>query len=68
MPTASLRFSVTVSRASVVRSMQTADVPGPLSSPVIAGNLTHRDSLNNVETLKRGDLQMTSTGTGIRHS
>jgi len=37
-------------------------------SYIIAGNLTHRDSLNNVETLKRGDLQMTSTGTGIRHS
>lgn len=26
------------------------------------------DSLHNTEILKRGDLQMTSTGTGIRHS
>lgn len=35
---------------------------------VISGELTHRDSLSNLETLKRGDLQMTSTGTGIKHS
>jgi redox-sensitive bicupin YhaK (pirin superfamily) len=27
-----------------------------------------RDSMGNVEVLKRGDLQMTSAGTGIRHS
>ena len=26
------------------------------------------DSLGNTEVLKRGDIQMTSTGTGIRHS
>jgi hypothetical protein len=34
---------------------------------VVNGELTHRDSLSNVEILKRGDIQMTSTGTGIRH-
>jgi len=34
----------------------------------VAGELEHRDSMGNVEILKRGDLQMTSTGTGIRHS
>lgn len=27
-----------------------------------------RDSMGNTEVLKRGDLQMTSAGTGIRHS
>ncbi|KAJ9121348.1 hypothetical protein QFC24_004685 [Naganishia onofrii] len=37
-------------------------------SYIINGELTHRDSLSNVEILKRGDIQMTSTGTGIRHS
>lgn len=37
-------------------------------SYVIAGELEHRDSMGNVEILKRGDLQMTSAGTGIRHS
>ncbi|KAG7575366.1 hypothetical protein FFLO_00356 [Filobasidium floriforme] len=37
-------------------------------SYILDGQLTHRDSLHNTEILKRGDLQMTSTGTGIRHS
>jgi len=37
-------------------------------SYIVAGELEHRDSMGNVEILKRGDLQMTSTGTGIRHS
>ncbi|KAJ9104270.1 hypothetical protein QFC20_004551 [Naganishia adeliensis] len=37
-------------------------------SYIVNGELTHRDSLSNVEILKRGDIQMTSTGTGIRHS
>ncbi|KAF9820824.1 hypothetical protein IEO21_01051 [Rhodonia placenta] len=37
-------------------------------SYVVAGQLEHRDSMGNLEILKRGDLQMTSTGTGIRHS
>lgn len=27
-----------------------------------------QDSMNNVEILKRGDVQLTSAGTGIRHS
>lgn len=27
-----------------------------------------RDSMGNVEVLKRGDVQLTSAGTGIRHS
>lgn len=27
-----------------------------------------RDSMGNVEVLKRGDIQLTSAGTGIRHS
>ncbi|KAI0027560.1 RmlC-like cupin domain-containing protein [Vararia minispora EC-137] len=37
-------------------------------SYVVAGELQHKDSMGNVEVLKRGDLQMTSAGTGIRHS
>jgi hypothetical protein len=37
-------------------------------SYIVSGELEHRDSLGNVETLKRGDVQFTSAGTGIRHS
>ena len=37
-------------------------------SYLVSGELEHRDSLGNVETLKRGDVQFTSAGTGIRHS
>ncbi|KAI9663117.1 MAG: hypothetical protein M1821_008165 [Bathelium mastoideum] len=37
-------------------------------SYVVAGELEHRDSMGNVETLRRGDVQFTSAGTGIRHS
>ncbi|TCD67378.1 hypothetical protein EIP91_012413 [Steccherinum ochraceum] len=37
-------------------------------SYVVKGELEHRDSMGNVEVLKRGDVQMTSAGTGIRHS
>jgi len=37
-------------------------------SYVVSGELEHRDSLGNVEILKRGDVQLTSAGTGIRHS
>lgn len=37
-------------------------------SYIIEGELTHRDSMGNVETLRRGEVQFTSAGTGIRHS
>ncbi|KDN43678.1 Pirin-domain-containing protein [Tilletiaria anomala UBC 951] len=37
-------------------------------SYIVSGELTHKDSMGNAETLKRGDLQFTSGGTGIRHS
>ncbi|KIO24138.1 hypothetical protein M407DRAFT_77373 [Tulasnella calospora MUT 4182] len=37
-------------------------------SYLVSGELHHKDSMGNVETLKRGDIQMTSAGTGIRHS
>ncbi|EJF64307.1 pirin domain-containing protein [Dichomitus squalens LYAD-421 SS1] len=37
-------------------------------SYIVNGELEHRDSMGNIEIMKRGDLQMTSAGTGIRHS
>eukprot|EP01100_Stratorugosa_tubuloviscum_P009158 TRINITY_DN3824_c2_g1_i1.p1 TRINITY_DN3824_c2_g1~~TRINITY_DN3824_c2_g1_i1.p1 ORF type:complete len:249 (-),score=104.28 TRINITY_DN3824_c2_g1_i1:59-805(-) len=37
-------------------------------SYLLNGELTHKDSMGNVETLKRGDVQLTSAGTGIKHS
>ncbi|KAI0742026.1 RmlC-like cupin [Daedaleopsis nitida] len=37
-------------------------------SYVVGGELEHRDSMGNVEVLKRGDVQMTSAGRGIQHS
>ncbi|KLO19128.1 pirin domain-containing protein [Schizopora paradoxa] len=37
-------------------------------SYIINGELEHRDSMGNKEVLKRGDVQLTSAGTGIRHS
>jgi len=37
-------------------------------SYIISGELTHRDSMGNKETLKRGEVQFTSAGTGISHS
>jgi len=37
-------------------------------SYVIEGYLEHKDSMNNREVLKRGDVQFTSAGSGIRHS
>ncbi|WVR09257.1 hypothetical protein IAU60_006322 [Kwoniella sp. DSM 27419] len=37
-------------------------------SYIISGELAHRDSMGNVETMVRGDIQMTSGGTGISHS
>ncbi|KAG8999643.1 hypothetical protein FRB95_012680 [Tulasnella sp. JGI-2019a] len=37
-------------------------------SYIVSGELEHKDSMGNLEILKRGDVQMTSAGTGIRHS
>ncbi|WVQ72138.1 hypothetical protein IAR50_001683 [Cryptococcus sp. DSM 104548] len=37
-------------------------------SYIISGQLSHKDSMGNVETMSRGDIQMTSGGTGIAHS
>jgi len=37
-------------------------------SYVVDGELEHKDSMGNTEILRRGDLQLTSAGTGIRHS
>lgn len=37
-------------------------------SYIVNGELEHKDSMGNVETLKRGEVQFTSAGTGIRHS
>ncbi|KAI0285984.1 pirin domain-containing protein [Russula aff. rugulosa BPL654] len=35
---------------------------------MVRGEHKHQDSMGNVEILKRGDIQLTSAGTGIRHS
>lgn len=37
-------------------------------SLVLNGSLEHKDSMGNTEILRRGDVQFTSAGTGIRHS
>lgn len=37
-------------------------------SYIVSGELEHKDSMGNLEILKRGDVQFTSAGTGIRHS
>jgi len=37
-------------------------------SYIVGGEIEHHDSMGNVEILKRGDIQMTQAGTGIRHS
>ncbi|KAF2744376.1 RmlC-like cupin [Sporormia fimetaria CBS 119925] len=37
-------------------------------SYIVSGTLEHKDSLGNLENLKRGEVQFTSAGTGIHHS
>jgi redox-sensitive bicupin YhaK (pirin superfamily) len=37
-------------------------------SYIVNGVLEHRDSMGNLENLKRGEVQFTNAGTGIRHS
>jgi len=37
-------------------------------SYLVSGQLEHRDSMGNSEVLKRGDVQFTTSGTGITHS
>lgn len=37
-------------------------------SYIVNGELEHKDSMGNLEKLRRGDVQFTSAGTGIRHS
>ncbi|KAK5138475.1 hypothetical protein LTR08_000061 [Meristemomyces frigidus] len=37
-------------------------------SYIVQGELEHKDSMGNLENLRRGEIQFTSAGTGIRHS
>ena len=37
-------------------------------SYIVQGELEHKDSLGHLENLRRGEVQFTSTGTGIAHS
>lgn len=37
-------------------------------SYIVSGELEHRDSMGNLENLRRGEVQFTSAGTGISHS
>lgn len=37
-------------------------------SYIIDGEITHKDSMGNSETLKRGEVQYMSAGTGVEHS
>ncbi|KZP11143.1 pirin domain-containing protein [Athelia psychrophila] len=37
-------------------------------SYIVSGELQHNDSMGNTEIMKRGDIQLTSAGTGISHS
>ncbi len=34
----------------------------------LVGDLSHKDSMGNTETIKTGDIQVMSAGTGIKHS
>lgn len=38
------------------------------TDPLLSFLVVDRDSLGSVEVMKRGDIQMTSTGTGVSHS
>ncbi|PPJ55643.1 hypothetical protein CBER1_09529 [Cercospora berteroae] len=37
-------------------------------SYIVSGELEHKDSMGNLEKLRRGEVQFTNAGTGIRHS
>ena len=37
-------------------------------SYIVDGEITHKDSMGNSETLKRGEVQYLSAGDGIYHS
>lgn len=37
-------------------------------SYIVNGELEHKDSMGNLEKLRRGEVQFTSAGTGIKHS
>eukprot|EP01114_Cavostelium_apophysatum_P007727 TRINITY_DN1989_c0_g1_i2.p1 TRINITY_DN1989_c0_g1~~TRINITY_DN1989_c0_g1_i2.p1 ORF type:complete len:210 (+),score=59.23 TRINITY_DN1989_c0_g1_i2:475-1104(+) len=37
-------------------------------SYVVSGELEHRDSFRNVETIRRGEVQLTVAGSGVSHS
>lgn len=37
-------------------------------SYIVHGELEHKDSMGNLEKLRRGEVQFTNAGTGIRHS
>lgn len=37
-------------------------------SYIVQGELEHKDSMGNLENLRRGEIQFTSAGTGIAHS
>lgn len=52
----------------MVRGETKQRVISPTCSADGADDLTSQDSMDNVEILKRGDVQLTSAGTGIRHS